>query len=230
MGRIEEQSGKEARRLHAEKQACPKRGNPTAVKTRLRRRQTERGGKAFWDTEQSDRHLTGCGNSCVANQPLCPREASVGPLGAGKDHCSFATRSCRGWRQAHLDTLVSHELHTGAPMLSSAPILPEQRRETNLERMKQDTDATRLRGCFSIPLTLRTLWAATTIEDLGAVEHAQTAIGFAALLGWAQRLAIWAVQHPVGLEGEVLPRETSRFEGARQPQACHSLALALVPL
>src|SRR5512135_2184570 len=93
MGRIEEQSGKEAMRLLSEKEACPRKGNPTAVKTKLSRRQTERGGKVFWAPEESDRHPTGCGNTCVASKPLCPREASVG---AGKDHCCFARRSCGG--------------------------------------------------------------------------------------------------------------------------------------
>src|SRR5438874_13223942 len=83
-------------RLHSDKQACPRKGNPTAVKAKLSRRQTERGGKVFWDTEESDRHPTGCGNSCVASKPLCPREASVGALGAGKDHFCFARRSCGG--------------------------------------------------------------------------------------------------------------------------------------
>ena len=131
----------------------------------------------------------------------------MGTLRAGKDHFCVVWRSCGGGRQAHLDALVSHELHTGPPVLSAAPIPPKQRRGTNPERMQQDTDPTRLRGCFPIPLTLRTPWAAATIGDPGAVEHAQTAIGFPALLGWAQRLAIWTVQHPVGLEDEVLPRD-----------------------
>ena len=201
-----------------------------AAKAVLSRRQTERGGKDFWDAEQLDRDVVSRWSTRIASQPLCPREAIVRSLRAGKDHFRFAWRSCGGRRQAHLDALVSHELHTGAPVRSTAPIPPEQRRGTNPERMQQYTDPTRLRGCFPVPLTLQTLWAAATIEYPGAVEHAQTAIGFAALLGWAQRLAIWAVQHPVGLEGEVLPRETPRFEGARQPQACHSLAPALVPL
>src|SRR5712692_2953831 len=79
--------------------------------------------------------------------------------------------------------------------------------------MQQATSPTRLRGCFPVPLTLRTLWAAATIEDPGAVEHAQTATGKALLLGWAQRLASRTGQHPVGLEDEVLPRETTRFPG-----------------
>ena len=73
-------------RLHSEKQACPRRGNPTAVKTMLSRGQTERDGKAFGDAEQSDRHLTRCWDSCVASEALCPRKASVGTLRAGKDH------------------------------------------------------------------------------------------------------------------------------------------------
>jgi hypothetical protein len=41
VGRMEEQSGKEAIRLHSEKPACPRRGNRTTVKTVLSRYQTE---------------------------------------------------------------------------------------------------------------------------------------------------------------------------------------------
>ena len=74
-----------------------------------------------------------------------------------------------------------------------------------------------------MPLTLQTLWTATAIADLGAVEDAQTAIGFVALLGWAQRLARRTDQRPIGLEGEVLPRETIRFPG----QGNRGLAIAL---
>src|SRR5258705_10773392 len=89
--------------------------------------------------------------------------------------------------------------------------------------MKQDTDPTRVCRCFPIPLTLRTLWAAATIAYPGTVEHAQTAIGKALLLGGAQRLASWTVQYPVGLEGEVLSGETPRFPG----QGNRRLAIAL---
>src|SRR5258708_37413655 len=124
MGRIEEQSGKEGMRLHSEKQACPRRGNPTAVKTMLSRRQTERGGKAFWDTEQSDRHLTRCGDSCVASEPLCPREARVGTLRAGKDHFCFAWRSCCGVRQGLLYILRAYQVHTCQPAASPTPVHP----------------------------------------------------------------------------------------------------------
>src|SRR5260370_16123836 len=90
--------------------------------------------------------------------------------------------------------------------------------------MEQYTDPTRLRGCFPVPLTLLAQRAAATIEYPGAVEHAQTAIGKALLLGWAQRLASRTGQHPVGLEGEVLLRETTRFPG----QGNRKLAIALL--
>ncbi len=77
-------------RHHSEKQACPRRRNPTAVKTVLSRRQTERDGKAFGDAEQSDRHLIRCWDSCVASEPLWLREASMGTLRAGKGHFCVA--------------------------------------------------------------------------------------------------------------------------------------------
>ncbi len=56
------------------------------------------------------------------------------------------------------------------------------------------TDPTWFCGCFPVPLTVRTLWAATTIEYPGAVEHAQTAIGKALLLGFAARLGATSCQ------------------------------------
>src|SRR2546429_2343209 len=137
MGRMEEHSGKEAMRLLSEKEACPRKGNPTAVKTKLSRGQTERGGKVFWDTEESDRHPTGCGNSCVASKPLCPREARVGALGAGKDQFCFGRRSCGERRQAHLDGLESEGLHKGTTMLYPDPSPPQQRSGAHLERNGQ---------------------------------------------------------------------------------------------
>ena len=177
-----------------------------AIQAVLSCRQTERGGKAFWDAEVLDRDLASRWSTHIASEPLCPREARVGTLRARKDHVRAAKRSCGGRRQTHLDTLVSHELHTGAPVLSPAPISRSRSGAGPTRRgCEPHTDPTRLRGCFPVPLTLQTLWAATTIEDAGAVEHAQTAIGKALLLGWAQRLASRTVQRPIGLEGEVLP-------------------------
>src|SRR2546430_2958060 len=120
-GRIEEQSGKVAMRLHSEKHVCPRRRNPTALKTILSSRQTERDGKAFWDAEQSDGHPARCWGSRVASEPLCPREARVGTLRAGKNHLRFAWRSCGGGRQAPPPAVVSREPPAGAPAAPAAP-------------------------------------------------------------------------------------------------------------
>src|SRR5207302_7447569 len=140
----------------------------------LSRRQTERDGKVFRDAEQSNHQLARCWDSRIASEPLGPREARVCSLLARKDHFRFAWQGCGGGRQAHLDALVSQELHTGASVLSAAPIPPEQWRGANPERMQQYTDPTRLRSCFPVPLTLFAQRAAATIDNPGTVEHAQT--------------------------------------------------------
>jgi len=77
-------------RLHSEKQTCPRRRNTVAAKAVLCRRQTERGGKDFWDAEQLDRDVASRWSTRIASQPLCPREARVRALRAGKEHFSFA--------------------------------------------------------------------------------------------------------------------------------------------
>ena len=62
-------------------------------------------------------------------------------LRTGKDHVRCAWRSAgRRW-QAHFDALVLHELQTGAPMLSPAPIPPEERLIPNHERRQEYTHA-----------------------------------------------------------------------------------------
>jgi hypothetical protein len=85
-------------RLHAEQQTCPRRRSAVPAQAMLSRCQTERGGKDFWDAEQLDRDLASRWSTRIANEPLCPREAIVGSLRAGKDHFHFAWRSC-GWGQ-----------------------------------------------------------------------------------------------------------------------------------
>ena len=177
----------------------------------LSRCQTERGGKVFWDAEELDRDLASRWRTRIASEPFCPREARVGTLRAGKDHFCAAKRSCGGRRQAHLDALVSHELPTGAPVLSAAPIAPEQRCGTHRERVQQATSPTRFRGAFPMPLARLSQRAAATIENSGTVEDAQTAISEALLLGGAQRLARRTGQRPIGLESEILAREATRF-------------------
>ena len=157
MRRSEEKPGKEATRLHSEKHSCPRRRHTVADEAVLRRCfrcQPERGGKAFWDAEQLDRDLASRWIPRIASEAFCPRKARVRTLRTGKDHIPLTWRSCGGRRQAHLDALVSHKLPTGAPVLSAAPIAPEQRCGTHRERVQQNTDPTRLRGDFPMPLAL----------------------------------------------------------------------------
>jgi hypothetical protein len=163
-------------RLPSEKPACPRRGKAPAVKAVLHRRQTERGGKGFWDAKQSDRHLIRGWATRIASEPLCPRETRVCALRAGEDHVRSGRRSGRR-RQAHLDALESHQLLTGAPVLSAAPVTPEQRGRADDERMQQHTHPARLRGSTAIPLTLLTQGTGTTTADAGGIDHAQTPIG-----------------------------------------------------
>ena len=149
------QPGKKAIRLHSEKQACPRKRNPTAVKAVLRRRQPEREGKAFWDAEQFDCHPSSSFGTRIASQSLFPRETRVRSLRTGQDHARCAWHSGGRWRQTHLDTLVSHELHAGAPVRSAAPI---SRSRTGAEPTRSGcephTHLARLRGRAAIPLTL----------------------------------------------------------------------------
>lgn len=179
----------------------------------LSRQQTEQGCKVSGDSEQSNRDLACCWDSCVTFEPLCPREASVCSLRAGQDNFRCARRSGDGRWQAHLDTLVLHELHTGASVFSSAPISPEQRGRTNLERMQQHADLAWLFGGAALPLALLAERAGTTTANAGSIHHTQACIGFSTLLMRDQLLVGRAPQRAVGLERKVLAGETARFPG-----------------
>jgi hypothetical protein len=75
-------------------------------------------------------------------------------LRAGQDLVRCGRRNGGRRREAHLDALMSHELHTGAPMFPSAGVAPEERSRTNGKRMQQHADLARF-GCgAAVPLTL----------------------------------------------------------------------------
>jgi hypothetical protein len=134
-------------------------------------------------------------------------------LRTGQDHVRCAWRSgSRRW-PAHLDALVSHELQTGAPVFSSAPIAPERRGRADDEWMQKQTHLAGLRSSAAIPLTLLAQGTGTTTADAGGIDHAQTPIGFLAPLVCRKCLIGWTAQRPVSLEGKVLPREAASFPG-----------------
>jgi hypothetical protein len=197
-------------RLHPEKPACPRRGDATAIKAVLRCRQPERGGKGCWDAEQPDRDLPSRSRTRIASEALFPREARVRALRTREDHLRDGRRSGAG-QQAHLDALVSHELDTGAPMLSPAPIPPEERCGTHPEWMQQHTHLARLFGGVALPLTLLAQRTRAAVANAGRIHHAQTAIDLATPLLGMKRLSCWTAERPIRLEREVGSREASRF-------------------
>ncbi len=72
-------------RLHSDKHVCPRRRNPTALKTILSSRQTERDGKAECPAEQSDGHPARCWGSRVASEPRLSTRGESGHVARGKE-------------------------------------------------------------------------------------------------------------------------------------------------
>lgn len=124
-------------RLQTKKQASSRRGKPPVVKTMLRRRQTERGGKAFWDPKESDRHLPRGGNTSITNQPRLPIEAIMGPLSSGEEQRLLRMKGQGRWLDLHVYPLTVHQVHAGTAMLPAAPVAPEQGRASQGKRMEQ---------------------------------------------------------------------------------------------
>ncbi len=199
--------------LPSEKTACASRRTPSAVRTKSGRRQTQRGGKGCWDAEHPDRDWPGCGIASIASQPLLPAETRPRALCARQDHVGDGWRSGGRWRQAHLQALVAHELQAGTPICSAAPIAPEERGRTHLERMQQHAHLARLRRRAAIPLTLLAQPTGTTTADAGAIHHAQAPVGFSARLLREQGLVSRTAQRPIRLESKVLTGEAARFPG-----------------
>ena len=133
-------------------------------------------------------------------------------LRAGEDPVRGGWRS-GGRRQAHLNALVSHELHAGTPMFSAAPIAPEERGRTNLARMQQHAHLARLCRRIAIPLTLLAQRTRAAVANAGRIDHAQTAIDLAAPLLGMKRLPCGTEERPIRLERKVGPGEAPRFPG-----------------
>ena len=166
------------------------------------------------DAKEPDGDGTSGWRTHIARQPLLPAEPRVRPLRTGENYLPTGRRSDSRRRQAHFHALMSHQLLTGAPMDSAAPIVPEQRSRTHLQRMEQYTDLPRLCRCLAVPLTLLTERAGPTTAHAGPIDYAQTAIGFSAMLMGEQFLLSRATQRSIRLESKVLPPEAARFPGA----------------
>ena len=113
-------------RLYAEKQACPRRRNPTTLKTVLSCRQSERDGKAFWDAEQSDCHPPSCERTRIASQPLCPRKSRVCTLGTRKGRRRDGETGGGGRPDLDLDALMAHQLDAGPSVVPTTPVTEDE--------------------------------------------------------------------------------------------------------
>lgn len=135
------------------------------------------------------------------------------PLRTGKRNSGGDGSSLDQWRgqHAHLDVLVSHEALTRTPVLSAAPILPEERHGGSSERMQEYAHLAGLVRFAPVPLALLAQGAGATPADAGSVDHAQAAIDFLTLLLHTKLLVGWTAQRPVGLEREIVAREATRF-------------------
>ena len=159
-------------RLHAEKQACPRRRNPTALKTVLSCRQTERDGKAFWDAEQSDCHPPSCERTRIASQPLCPRKPIMCTLGTGKGR-RLDREAGRGGRfDLDLDALMAHQLDACSSMGATTPVTPSNGLRSDDQWMQQHTHLARLLGGATLPLALPPQRTGTATTDAGRIHHA----------------------------------------------------------
>ena len=158
MRETEEKPGKEDPRLRSERRNGPfprREGSiPPRVGTGSVRGETEERGKGFWDAEELDPHQTRGWCTRIAGQPLGPREPRMGALCPGKDRWRRDLLGLVGLRKYHLDSLVAHELHAGAPMRSPTPIPPEQGGRAHRERMQQQTHPAGLCRLVAVPLTL----------------------------------------------------------------------------
>ena len=148
----------------------------------------EESSEMVWYSVELDRHLPLTWHTGIASQPFLAAETRVRSLRTGQEYLRDGWRSRGGRRQAHFNILVAHELHAGTPMCSPAPIAPEKRGRTNLERMQQHAYLARLCCGVAIPLALLAERTRTTTANAGSIHHAEAAIDFPALLLWDQLL------------------------------------------
>jgi len=144
----------------------------------LRGFQSEEGGELIWDAKQGDGGHSLSRSAGIASQSLCPAQAIMSTLRAGKRLRRTGRFGSRGLRKRHLHSLAAQELHASPSMLASRPISPQQWGLTRAERMEQDAHLARLFGLLAVPLTLFTLRAGAAISNSGRIDDAQTAPRF----------------------------------------------------
>ena len=122
-------------------------------------------------------------------------------------------RERTGWHGAsprpNLDrhTRLPQEVQTRPPMLSPGPVTPEEWPFPDHERMEEDADLARFARFVTLPLTRLSQRTGTATAHAGPIHHAQTPIGFSALLLDTKLLVCGTAQCAVWLEREIVARK-----------------------
>jgi hypothetical protein len=165
------------------------------------------------DAAQPDRHLTSGWSARIASQSLCPREPIMSALCSGKGRRLDSEAGASGGTDLDHNTLLAYQLDARPPVESTAPVIPEQGSRTDDEWMQQHAHLAGLGGSAAIPLTLLAQRTRTATADAGGIHQAQAPVGLSASFVCRKRLTGWTTQRPIRLEGEILPREATRFPG-----------------
>ena len=171
MRETEEQPGEEGTNIRPERNAFPRRATSRlGSRTLPLGGQAEEGGEGIWHPEQGDGRPGSRWGTGIPCQPLGFREPIMCPLCSREDRRRRVWVRRQGLLKRHVRPLATQQLHAGAPMRSTTPILPEQRCRVHRERMQQQTDPTRLCRLSSVPLTLFAQRAEPTVSNPGGVE------------------------------------------------------------
>jgi len=182
--------------------------------------QAERDGKVFWDAEQLDRHPSRSVETGIASEPLCKRQPIVRTLCPRKGHRRESEAASDGRVDFDLDALMADQLDARPAILPPIPVTPEKRRLPDHKRMQEHADLARLLGGAALPLALLAQRTGTATADTGSIHDAQAPVSFSALLMGEKLLISGASQRPIGLESEVLARETACFPGQAHVRGC----------
>ncbi len=176
--------------------------------------QAEESRKDLRHPEERERDRPRGSRTGIACAPLVIRESIMGALRTGQDHRHRFRAPLDGRGKLHLDTLAAQELDTGAAVLATRPIPPEQRVLAEPQGMQHHAHPAGMPGLLAVPLALLALWAGTTVSDTGLIDQAQAAVSLLAPFATPQTLACRTAHGPIGLEGEVLAHKAISFPGA----------------
>jgi hypothetical protein len=120
--------GKVGMRLYSEKRTIPrKERSHHSAPARHLGWQAQEGSETGRHPEQHDRYSANRQGTGIACQPFFPREPIMGTLCTRKKRRRGFV-GLVGWRELHIDSLVAEQVHAGSAMVSTTPLLPEQRR------------------------------------------------------------------------------------------------------